>query len=261
MEVLGLSKHYGGIVAVDDVSVVLGKGEVVGIIGPNGAGKTTLFDLISGFVPADGGTVRLHGRDISGQRADQRARAGLGRSFQDARLFPSMTVRDAIALAHDRHLLLREPIAALVALPDQRIEEQVLRGRVDHLIELVGLQAFADKFISELSTGSRRIVDIACSLAHRPTVLLLDEPSSGIAQKEAEALGPLLLSIREAIGVSLLVIEHDMPLITSISDRLYALDLGTVVTGGPPAEVVRHPAVVASYLGTDEAAIARSGVS
>ena len=123
----------------------------------------------------------------------------------------------------------------------------------------MGLGAFRDKFVAELSTGSRRIVDLACVLAHDPTVLLLDEPSCGIAQRETEALGPLLLRIRDAIGASLLVIEHDMPLLTSISDRMIALDLGEVIAEGAPAEVVHHPAVIASYLGTTEAAIARSG--
>jgi branched-chain amino acid transport system ATP-binding protein len=123
----------------------------------------------------------------------------------------------------------------------------------------MGLEAFADKFVSELSTGSRRIVDLACVLAHEPTVILFDEPSSGIAQRETEALGPLLMSIRESTGASLVVIEHDMPLITSISDRMIALDLGAVVTEGTPDEVVNHPYVIASYLGTDEHVIARSG--
>jgi branched-chain amino acid transport system ATP-binding protein len=132
---------------------------------------------------------------------------------------------------------------------------------VDELIELMGLGAFADKFVSELSTGSRRIVDLACILGHGPKVILFDEPSSGIAQKETEALGPLLLRIRENTGASLLVIEHDMPLITSISDRMVALDLGTVVTIGPPQEVINHPQVVSSYLGGSEEIISRSGKS
>jgi branched-chain amino acid transport system ATP-binding protein len=259
LEVAGMEKAFGGIKAVRDVSLAVRAGEVVGVIGPNGAGKTTLFDLISGFIAADAGRVVLDGVDVSGWGPDARARARLGRSFQDARLFPSMTVREAIATAHDRRLQNRDPLSALLGLPDQRVEETLVRRRVDDLIDLVGLGAFADKFVGELSTGSRRIVDIACSLAHDPTVLLLDEPSSGIAQRETEAMVPLLQSIRQTTGMSLLVIEHDMPLITAISDRLVALDLGAVVTTGTPAEVVADPRVVASYLGTNEAAIARSG--
>jgi branched-chain amino acid transport system ATP-binding protein len=130
---------------------------------------------------------------------------------------------------------------------------------VDELIEVLGLGAYAEKYVRELSTGSRRVVDLACVLAHRPQVLLLDEPSSGIAQREAEALGPLLLRIREMTGASLLIIEHDVPLLTTITDRMIALDLGRVVTVGSATEVINHPAVVASYLGESEAAVARSG--
>jgi branched-chain amino acid transport system ATP-binding protein len=137
--------------------------------------------------------------------------------------------------------------------------EERVRDRVDELIDLMGLGAFRDKFVHELSTGSRRIVDLACVLGHDPSVLLLDEPSSGIAQREAEALGPLLLRIRDTLGASLLVIEHDLPLLSSVAERMIALDLGEIVAEGTPAEVVNDPTVVASYLGTTEATIARSG--
>jgi branched-chain amino acid transport system ATP-binding protein len=137
--------------------------------------------------------------------------------------------------------------------------EQKVDERVDELIEILALGAYAQKYVRELSTGSRRVVDLACVLAHRPRVLLLDEPSSGIAQREAEALGPLLLRIRDLTGASLLVIEHDVPLLSTITDRMIALDLGHVVTVGTATEVINHPAVVASYLGESEAAVARSG--
>jgi len=170
-------------------------------------------------------------------------------------------VTDTIALALERHLELRDPIAAALNLPAVADAEADVAARVDELVQLMNLEAFADKFVSELSTGSRRIVDLACVLAHRPDVLLFDEPSSGIAQKETEALGPLLLRIRQATGASLLVIEHDMPLITGISDRMLALDLGTKVVEGDAAEVIEHPTVVASYLGTTDAVINRSGES
>jgi ABC-type branched-subunit amino acid transport system ATPase component len=132
-------------------------------------------------------------------------------------------------------------------------------AKVDDLIDLMNLSAFANKFVGELSTGTRRVVDIACSLAHGPSVLLLDEPSSGIAQRETEALGPVLVNIREQTGAALLVIEHDMPLIQSISDRLVALELGTVIAEGSPVEVINHPRVIESYLGESAAVINRSG--
>jgi branched-chain amino acid transport system ATP-binding protein len=141
----------------------------------------------------------------------------------------------------------------------RRAEKRVAQ-RVDELVELMGLGAFRDKFVSELSTGSRRIVDLAGILAHEPLVLLLDEPSSGIAQRETEALGPLLEHIRQQTGASLLVIEHDMPLITSISDEILALETGSVLTRGKPNDVLEDPRLVAAYLGTDRAVLERSGI-
>jgi ABC-type branched-subunit amino acid transport system ATPase component/MFS family permease len=259
LQVDSLSRAFGGISAVDDVSFDLHEGLILGVIGPNGAGKTTLFDLVSGYLTPDAGRIRLAGADITEIGPEARARLGLGRSFQDARLFPALTVEETIKVALEGHVEVRDPVAAALNLPAVADSEAKVSIRADELIELMGLQAFRDKFISELSTGSRRIVDLACILAHEPRVLLFDEPSSGIAQKETEALGPLLLRIREATGASLLVIEHDMPLVTSISDEMLALDLGRVVVRGKPRDVVRHPQVVESYLGTREDVIARSG--
>jgi branched-chain amino acid transport system ATP-binding protein len=259
LQIDSLRRSFGGITAVDDVTLELREGEILGVIGPNGAGKTTLFDLISGFIAPDAGRITLEGRDITNQSPESRARHGLGRSFQDARLFPALTVEEAIKLALERQVDVRDPVAAALNLPAVGDSEAKVQRRADELIELMGLGAFRDKFVSELSTGSRRIVDLGCVLAHDPKVLLFDEPSSGIAQRETEALGPLLLRIREATGASLLLIEHDMPLVTSVADEMVALDLGRVIVRGRPRDVVRHPAVVESYLGTDEAAIARSG--
>jgi branched-chain amino acid transport system ATP-binding protein len=251
--------RFGGVQAVDGVSFELHQGEVLGLIGPNGAGKTTVFDAISGFVRPQRGRISFLGQDITNLAPDERARLGLGRSFQDARLFPSMTVVENIAVALERHIDVRDPLAAACGLPAVTDAESEVAYKVHELVDLLGLGAFRNKFVSELSTGSRRIVDLAMAIAHQPAVLILDEPSSGIAQRETEALGPLLLRIKEEVGCALLVIEHDMPLITSISHRLIALELGRVVTSGTPQEVITHPAVVASYLGTDQAAIERSG--
>ena len=260
LSVEGLSKSYGGVRAVDDVTFSLKQGEILGFIGPNGAGKTTVFDLISGFTSTDTGRVEFGGIDLTGLGPDVRARMGLGRSFQDARLFPGLTVGEAIAVALERTVEIKDPVAAALNLPAVSDSEAKVDERVEEIIELIGLAAFRDKFVGELSTGSRRIVDLGCVLAHDPSVLLFDEPSSGIAQRETEALGPLLLRIREATNASLLVIEHDMPLITSIADGLIALDLGSVIAQGTANEVVNHPKVVESYLGTNQATIARSGV-
>ncbi len=259
----GVTKHYGGLAALSDVSFSVLGGEILGVIGPNGAGKTTLFDAISGFATLDRGTIVLgeadDARDITHLPPARRARLGLGRSFQDGRLFPSLTVAETVALAFERHLDVRDPIGAALHLPFVTEAEADTTAKAEELLELLGITDFRDKLGRELSTGSRRIVDLACVLAHRPSVLLLDEPSSGIAQREAEALGPLLLRIREQTGATLLVIEHDVPLLLSVSDRLLAMDLGEIVKLGDPDDVVHDPVVVRSYLGTTEAAIARSG--
>jgi len=258
LEVRDLSVAFGGIAAVQQVDLDVAAGEIVGIIGPNGAGKTTLFDLISGFTRSDHGRVLLHGTDIAAVAPSTRARAGLGRSFQDARLFAGLTVAETIAVSLERWIEGGDLLSGAFRLPANQLSEAAVSDRVDELIALFGLEAFRDKLIGELSTGSRRMVDLACVIAHGPSVVLLDEPSSGIAQREAEALAPLILRIRDQLDASLLVIEHDMSLITTIADRLVALDQGAVVTSGPSAEVLAHPQVVASYLGTGGEALNRS---
>jgi len=254
----GLAVAFGGIVAVDHVSFSVAPGEVVGLIGPNGAGKTTIFDLISGFTRASAGKVVVLGQDLTDAPASTRARAGLGRSFQDARLFGGLTVAETIAVALERWIQVTDPISEACRLPAVQLTEAAVRERVEELIDLFGLEAFHDKRLSELSTGSRRMVDLACVVAHQPSVVLLDEPSSGIAQREAEALGPVLLGLRDRLGAALVVIEHDISLVSSISDRLVALDQGAVVASGAPAVVLDHPEVVASYLGAGGASLNRS---
>jgi len=258
LETFDVTRSFGGIMAVDHVSIDLAPHEILGIIGPNGAGKTTLFDLLSGFVPVDSGRIRLAGADVTDLGAAARAGRGLGRSFQDARLFPSLTVQEALAVSLERWVTSRDPISAALHLPNAYDAEQKVARRVEELIELLGLGAYRSKFIRELSTGTRRIVDLAGLLAHRPTVIMLDEPSSGIAQREVEALGPVLQRIRRETGASLVVIEHDMPLLRSVSDRLVAMDQGAVIAVGPPDAVLEDPIVIESYLGPDDTAVNRS---
>jgi branched-chain amino acid transport system ATP-binding protein len=259
LEVEGLTRRFGGITAVNNVSFTLYEDQILGLIGPNGAGKTTIFDLLSGLLPMDSGRMLLKGVDVTRWGADRRAAIGLGRSFQDARIFPSITVAENIAIGLERHLEVRDHFAALLNLPAVQEMEEDVAFTVDDLIELMGLGAFRDKFVAELSTGSRRIVDLAMAIAHDPTVLILDEPSSGIAQRETEALGPLLRRIKDETGCAMLIIEHDMPLITSVSDEIIALELGAIVTQGPPDAVLADPRVISSYLGGDLDLIQRSG--
>ena len=259
LEVIEISVAFGGNRAVNGTTFAVRPHEIVGMIGPNGAGKTTIFDLISGFVPVDSGRIDLQGRDITNLGASDRAGAGLGRSFQDARLFPDMTVRETLAVSLERWVNSRNALSAALRLPAVYDDEERTALRVAELIELMNLGDYQNSFVRELSTGTRRVVDLACIAAHRPVMVLLDEPSSGIAQREVEALAPVLRRLRDEMGASLLVIEHDIPLISSISDRLVALDQGAVLTEGPPADVLSHPDVIESYLGNNAAARERSG--
>jgi ABC-type branched-subunit amino acid transport system ATPase component/predicted MFS family arabinose efflux permease len=259
LEVEGLVKRYGGITAVDGVDLTLKEGEVLGLIGPNGSGKTTSFDLISGYQIPDAGVVRFEGIDVTNMTPEERARRKLVRRFQDARLFPALTVFETLLVALDQRHEAKATIFNAAGLPQARRAEKRLRIRAEQLIELLDLGSYRDKFVKELSTGLRRIVDIACVLGSEPRVLLLDEPSSGIAQREAESLAPLLRRIRFETGCSILIIEHDMPLISSVSDELVALDRGSVVLRGTPETVLNDERVIESYLGTSEATVQRSG--
>jgi branched-chain amino acid transport system ATP-binding protein len=254
-----LTVSFGGLRAVSGTSFDVWPREIVGIIGPNGAGKTTVFDLISGFTPLDSGHIVLNGRNVTSLGPAERAAMGLGRSFQDARLFPELTVDETLAIAQERFVASRSAIVAAFHLPMVVDSEHHVALRVDELLELMGLGEYRHLFVRELSTGTRRVVDLACLVAHRPAVILLDEPTSGIAQREVEALAPVIRRLRDEMGASLVIVEHDIPFVSEVSDRLLALEQGQVIAAGPPADVLAHPDVIESYLGTSGAAIARSG--
>ena len=256
----GVTKRFGGVNALTDVGLTVGPGEIVGLIGQNGAGKTTLMDCISGFHTVDDGSIVFRRVDITVWQPFERARSRLGRTFQEARLFPSLTVVETIEVACERAVGNRSMIADATRQPASYLAEARTVARAEELTRLLGLAGYAHLPTSALSTGTRRIVELACLLAEDPVLMLLDEPSAGVAQRETEALGPLLRQIRDHTGAAMLVIEHDMPLLSGLCDRLVAMELGTVIAQGVPSEVLEDPAVVASYLGTDEAAIHRSGV-
>ena len=251
--------RFGGLVATDAVSLEVGANEIVGLIGTNGAGKSTLMNAIGGYLPSTG-TVQLLGDDVSGLRPAARARRGLGRTFQAATLFPELTVRETVQVALEARGRTGILTAALLIPRSNRLE-RAKRADAAELIDFLGLGRYADTHISELSTGTRRIVELAGLLALDARVLCLDEPTAGIAQRETEAFGPLIVEIRRELGASMLVIEHDMPLIMSISDRVYCLEAGRIIAEGAPSAVRDNPLVIASYLGTDERAIARSGTA
>src|SRR5688500_14395913 len=199
----GIGVSFGGLRALHRVSLEVGSGEIVGILGPNGAGKTTLFDCLSGFIACEG-RAWVGDVEITDKAPHERARAGLGRSFQDARLFHSMTVLDTLRTASERHRPAGSSlVGTLLGGRAAREGEVEATRRADELVEVFGLGGYRDKLVGELSTGTRRIIDLACLLIQRPKVVLLDEPSSGIAQRETEALGPLLVRVRGELGCGL----------------------------------------------------------
>ena len=256
LAVSGLTVRFGERTAVDQVDFRANPGEVVGLIGTNGAGKTTLLNAIGGFVPATG-SVHLLGADVSSASPAHRARQGLGRTFQAATLFPDLTVRETIQVAAEaRHRT--SLVTTSLFLPAGFTTNRRQRQMADEIIGFLGLRRYGDHFVSDLSTGTRRIVELAALIALDHPVLLLDEPTAGVAQREAEAFGPLIMRIQAELSATVVVIEHDMPLIMSISDRIYCLEAGAVIAEGSPEEVRSNPRVVASYLGTDERAIERS---
>jgi ABC-type branched-subunit amino acid transport system ATPase component/ABC-type branched-subunit amino acid transport system permease subunit len=244
LDVRGVSRSYGGIVAVDDVSFSVQAGETVGLIGPNGAGKTTLFEVVSGFVAPDRGTVALRGQDITRRSPEQRCRLGIARSFQSATLYPTLSLTETVMVAEERTM----PSSLGESLgPARREHERELRAR--EALERFGLTRFADTQVGALPTGTRRLAELVCAVQLRPTLVLLDEPFAGIAHAEAPRVVETLLRVRDELGVTLVIIEHDLPLLGDLCDRMVAMSAGRLIADGTPDEVRAHPEVVDSYVG------------
>lgn len=258
LEVVELRKRFGGVRAVDGVSFDVRCGEILGLIGPNGAGKTTLFEMVSGFTKPDSGEVRFKGRTVTRLTPQARCRLGLVRSFQEARLFPTMTTLEVIMLSRERANPTRF-LSSVLGLPTATRREREKRLWAEQVVAAMGLSAYASSTIASLSTGTRRMVELACVVSLQPDLILLDEPSAGIAQRESEALAAVILRLRDEMGMTVVVIEHDVPLIMKVSDRVLAMDTGHRIAIGTPPEVCSHPAVIASYLGANRTAISRSG--
>ena len=246
--------RFGGVAALDGVSIDVPAGEIVGVIGPNGAGKTTLFDCISGFRRPDRGSIVLHRSaaddvELTRRPPYERTNLGIGRTFQNARLFRSMPIRDILRTVQHDGMRQSGFVRSVLGVAGAVADEAAAAARADEVLELVGLAAHADKPAMELSTGMLRLCELAAVVAVRPKLLLLDEPSSGIAQKETEALGPLLQRLAAYLGATVLLIEHDMPLIMGISETMIAMAAGKVIAVGRPGDVREHPDVLTSYLG------------
>ena len=240
--------RFGGLIANEDVSLHVEQGEIVGLIGPNGAGKTTLFNAISGFITPANGRVLFEGTDILPLLPYERATRGIGRTFQGVRLYPSLSVFDNLLISFHAHM--RGGLAAnALRLPWSRSSERKARDRAEEVMEIIDLHPYVAKLAGALSFGTLRMTELACLLMLTPRMILLDEPASGIAQKETEALGPLLRRIRDALGATILIIEHDMPLVMGLSDRIYCLDLGRVIAEGTPKMVQSDARVIEAYLG------------
>jgi ABC-type branched-subunit amino acid transport system ATPase component len=258
LEVRDVSITFGGLKALDGAALAVGEWEIVGLIGGNGAGKTTLFNCVNGHLRPGAGVVAIFGDEVTGKPPMRRPNLGLARSFQDAHLYPGLTVLETVLVAVDR-MDRSGVLGSLVSAPWVRAGESRKRAAAQEVLSRVGLTDRAESLTGELSTGMRRLCELATVMAAQPRLILLDEPTAGIAQREVEAFRPLLAGLRDQLGCSVLIIEHDVPLLMSLCDWIYALESGTVIAEGKPDDVRADPRVIASYLGTDTAAIERSG--
>jgi ABC-type branched-subunit amino acid transport system ATPase component len=258
LEVKGVVVAYGGVQAVDGADLAADPGSIVGLIGANGSGKTTLLDVISGLVNPRQGSVRLDGESLVEYLPEERASLGLVRSFQDCRLFPELTVEEVLLLTEDAG----RPVGVLsstLRMPWARRSERSKRVAVDQVIGSFGIDRFRRHQIAELSTGTRRVVDLASIVLARPRLLLLDEPTAGIAQREAEAFVPLLRRLHQLADTTIVIVEHDVPLVFALCSKVVMMETGRVVSSGSPDEVRRDPKALAAYLGASDEALAVSG--
>jgi ABC-type branched-subunit amino acid transport system ATPase component len=260
LDMAGVAVAFGGVHAVDGADLSAEPGAIVGLIGPNGSGKTTMLDVISGMVTAQGGSVRLDGESLLEYLPEERAALGIVRSFQDCRLFPELRVEEVLLLTQDA----RRPVGVVsstLQMPWARRSERSKRDAANQVITSFGIERFRRHQIVELSTGTRRVVDLASIVLARPRLLLLDEPTAGIAQREAEAFVPLLRRLHQLADTTIVLVEHDVPLVFALCTKVVMMETGRIVSTGTPEEVRRDPRALAAYLGASEEALAVSGAA
>ena len=259
LEATGVSVRFGGLVALADISIAVPPATIVGLVGPNGAGKTTLFNVMSGLLHPNKGEISIGGQRVTNKSAARRARLGLARTFQQTELFLGLTAREHVVLGYrvrnERNRLWSDLVTGGALRRESKAEKQ----RVDRLVELLGLTSVANSPATSLPLGTSRRVEVARALATGPTVVLLDEPSSGLDAHETAQLSSALRSVVEEEQVAMLLVEHDVAMVLGLSSAVTVLDFGVCIASGPPDVIRDDPAVRAAYLGDDEAVDGSTG--
>ena len=248
LEVKQLTKHFGGLTAVGDVTLELNEGELVGLIGPNGAGKTTLFNLLTGVYEPSEGTITLDGHLLNGKQPYKIASLGLGRTFQNIRLFKDLTVLDNVLIAFRNHHK-KHVFASFLRLPAFYKNEEALKAKAIDLLKIFDLDRDADTLAKNLAYGQQRRLEIVRALATEPKILFLDEPAAGMNPQETAELTELIRRIKEEFKITIMLIEHDMNLVMDVTERIYVLEYGRLIAHGTPSEIKSNKRVIEAYLG------------
>jgi branched-chain amino acid transport system ATP-binding protein len=252
LEVRDISLRFGGLQALDSVDLDVGDWEIVGLIGPNGAGKTTFFNVLTGIYQPDSGYVRFRGQDVTRTPTHKRTALGLGRTWQNLGVVSTLSVIDNVITAQHAHVRYN-PVSGMLGFPGSFLEERELRRNAEEILDFLGLREYAGEMVGDLAYGTQKLCDVAMALATDPIMLLLDEPSSGMGPDEAHQLGETLKFLRDSLNLTILMIEHHVPLVVDVCDYVYVLNFGKLLAKGEPHEIQQHPEVIAAYLGSEEA--------